>query len=669
MLISFFFYFFIFFSLLFHITYSSIINPVHTFYINKPTTPLLSGPSSLHIGEHITFNLTVGSLNLISDPSITWKLSNNTIATISNGTLFALLKGTTTVSVYLYEKLIASKNITILPSKIKSTESEEMKNKVENILNELTLEQKLGQMFVVGFSGTSLPSSLSEDIKNYHFGNVIYFQRNVVSPSTLAKMSDDLQQQFLLNNNNIPGFIAIDQEGGSVTRMTQGATHFLGEMAIGATANGTIAYELGEAMGKELFNYGINVDFTPVMDVNNEPKNPIIGTRSFSDDPFKVSYLGNNMTRGLGKSNVMGCAKHFPGHGNTSIDTHVGLPKLNFTKDELYKTELVPFLSAISDGIDAIMTTHIIFSAFDAQYPATLSYPILTEFLRDTVGYTGLVFTDGMEMGAVTSKFGGHDSTSVKAIKAGVDLLLYITHSNPRTAHKALFNAVQNGEITIERINESVRRILLKKMKYGLFENWKARNEDLTQMLIEHENLNLKFAINSLTLVKGTFKGLDKSKSTIIFSPSKGRIGNINGINVNSFAEYACKYLIENSMTTCKYVSMSNIISQSQMNSSLELISEYEQVVLAFSDVKINKHNAIVSFVDNVALLGKKLVVVALESPYDLMSYNKTNIETYICVYNYQRETVKALAMFLNGEYEAKGVLPVNKKLFESTDL
>ena len=235
------------------------------------------------------------------------------------------------------------------------------------------------------------------------------------------------------------------------------------------------------------------------------------------------------------------------------------------------------------------MTTHIIFTAIDSDYPATLSEKVLSGLLREELNYDGLIITDGMEMGAVTNNFGGYDNTAILAVKAGVDILTYTSNSNPKTAHQALVNAVNNGEISIERINESVRRILLKKLEYGILDNYQAKNEDISELLAENEELNLDFAVQSLTRLRGTFESLNKNKSTLIISPiSSYDLG--SGLEVNSFANYASNYLKSKGYTNVTYATIDANISNSQSKELLELAKNYDQVVVAMSNVKTSSY-------------------------------------------------------------------------------
>lgn len=620
-----------------------------------PKEIIVSGKKEIIQGEHNNYAVEVIGDNVTKQ--VIWETSDPTIAIVYQGIVLGVNKGKVTISAHsiLDENIKGSIEVEVKGFEAKSYSKEEL-DRVNEILNKMTLNQKIGQMFVVGFSGTSFSNTLSNVISEYNFGNVIYMGANVTKPSTLSDLSNAIQNK-MVEANGVPAFISIDQEGGRVARLTNGGTHFVSNMMMGATGDFNNTYLEGLAMGKELRNYGINLNFAPVLDVNNNPDNPIIGIRSYSDNPLLVSLYGKNMFLGLEESNVMGCSKHFPGHGNTSVDSHYGLPTITTSKDKLYQTELAPFISAVSNGIDAIMTTHIIFSAIDSTYPATLSEKVLTNLLREELGYQGLIITDGMEMGAVTNNFGGYDKTAVLAVKAGVDILLYTSNTNPRLAHDALVSAVNSGEISIERINESVRRILLKKLEYGILDNYQAYDQDISELLEENEELNLNFAMKGLTQAKGEFNGLDKNKSTLIISPSTSySLG--EGLESNSFANYASNYLKEKGHKKVDHICVEKNIDSLKAVELLEKAKEYDQIVVAFSNVKTSSYSKTAKFVNDLFELNNNLVVIALDTPYDIMAYD--NINNYICVYGYQKASVIALSKYLNGEFKAEGILAVS---------
>ena len=624
-----------------------------------PTNIIISGKNNMKQGEYQYLEAEVIGQNVTKE--VTYESSDNRICIVYNGIVLAVNKGTAIIKVKSIVDESIYDEITINVSKLDSMEiSKEDEALAESILQNMTLSQKVGQMFTIGFSGTSLTNSLSSAIKDYNLGNVIYMGANVSNYSTLSKMSNDIQE-VMIKNNGVAAFISTDQEGGRVARLTSGGTHFISNMAMAATNDFNNTYLQGEACGSELRHYGINVNFAPVLDVNNNPNNPIIGIRSYSDNPILVAMNGINMIKGLQNAKVMACSKHFPGHGNTSVDSHYGLPTITSTKDELYQTELAPFIASIANGIDSIMTTHIIFSAIDDAYPATLSKKVLTDLLRDELGYEGIIITDGMEMDAIAKYFGTIEEAAILAVKAGVDMLLYTSTGSPKRAHTAIVNAVNKGEISIDRINESVKRILLNKIKYDLIDNYEASTSDINVMLNDHQELSYKFAEESITLVKGNFDGLDKNKSTLIISPEASfSLG--SNLSSNSFASYAKSYLEKNGYKNVKSYTVAKNISSSDSTTIINAAKSYDQIVVAMSNVKTSNYSRTVSFVNSLANLNKKLVVIALETPYDIMAYS-SDVTTYICCYSYQEASCKALARYLSGEFEAKGVLPITAGL------
>ena len=614
----------------------------------------ITGNNVLNSGEYANFELDItGDIS----SHVTWEVEDKSIIAVYKGIVLGLKPGKTTLKVTSNENKNIYDEIEITVNKyIGETVSQNDLDYVNNIISKMTLSQKVGQMFVVGFSGTSMPSSLKSAITDYNFGNVIYMGANCTSPSTLAQMSNDIQNK-MVSSNLVPAFISTDQEGGRVARLTNGGTHFVSQMTLAATNNPLNAYYEGVSIAEELLSYGINVDYAPVLDVNNNPDNPIIGIRSYADNPVLASLYGTNVLKGFEKVGLIGSPKHFPGHGNTSVDSHYGLPKITSSLDELYKIELAPFISAINSGVDMIMTTHIIFSAIDEKYPATLSEKVLQGLLRDTLGYDGVIITDGMGMDAIDENYGSADVTSVLAIKAGVDILLYTGLSDPKIAHNAIIKAVNNNEITEERINESVRRILLAKLKYGILDNYITENIDRTSMLNEHEELNLSFAKQAVTKVYGEFCGLDKTKKTLIISPTTSySLG--DNLESNSFANYAANYLKAKGHNNVSFKTVSTNISSSDSSNILNQLSNYEQIVVAFSNVKTSNYSRTATFVKELCNKHSNVIVIALDTPYDILSYGN-NVENYICIYGYQKVTTIALAMYLNGEFAATGVSPV----------
>lgn len=536
------------------------------------------------------------------------------------------------------------------------TEEELRRIQATALLNTLSLEQKIGQMFIVGFNGTSMPSSLSTAINQYYFGNFIYFGANVADDTLVPSLSTAIQNE-VVSATGIPGFISMDQEGGMVVRFANHATHFIGNMGLVATQNPENAYWVGKYTGQELRHYGVNLNLAPVLDVNNNPANPVIGIRSYSDDPDVVSAYGTQMIRGLTESGVMATGKHFPGHGDTSVDSHYGLPLIPHSLDRLYDVELVPYIDAIEAGIDAIMTAHIVFSAIDTELPATLSHPIVTGLLREDLGYDGIIMTDAMGMNAISTNFGVQEA-AVLAVNAGVDMLLYAESTTLSVnAYTGVLNAVNQGDILISRINEAVLRILMMKFKYGLIDDYLPKNNLTTNDFNMHNTFNQTLLLDSITMAKGTVSEFDPTKSTLFISSICTRYPLLPGYTINttnnSLAYVAYQHFLSTPMASVGYEVVGTSLTSTQINSILTRANDYDQVVIALENVSTSQAN----LVNELQTICDELIVVALRNPYDILFYN--NVQNYICTYGYFASSVQAIFSYLKGEIEVTGHLPV----------
>ncbi|MBZ6495070.1 beta-N-acetylhexosaminidase [Natrinema longum] len=327
--------------------------------------------------------------------------------------------------------------------------------------SEMDLATKVGQLFVVGFDGTELTADLRTLITERQCGNVVYFSRNVETPTQVATLTDRLRRLVLEEGPGVPPFVMADQEGGVVSRLGWG-TELPSQMCIGASGDPTLARTAGEAVAGELAALGINFNLAPVLDVNNNPRNPVIGVRSFGEDPERVGELGVELALGMQSRGVIACGKHFPGHGDTSADSHHELPVVDHDRERLADVEFAPFRRAIDAGLDAIMTTHVSFPAITEtpSTPATVSAAVQRRVLRDELGFDGLLVTDGMEMRAIADGVGTPEGC-VRALEAGCDLLLVChTPETQADAIDAVIDAVESGRLDEATIDTAVDRIL-----------------------------------------------------------------------------------------------------------------------------------------------------------------------------------------------------------------
>ncbi len=357
--------------------------------------------------------------------------------------------------------------------------------KVEQALSQMSLREKVGQMFWIrpeyllqdvcdgtlmptssewpSFQVTSLTTEMAKLDSLYPAGGVILFAHNCIDPQQLKAFVPQLKAL-----KNAP-LLAIDEEGGRVARLANtpafGLNKYQSMTWLCQNGGAPTVYNAAHYIGSYLKEYGFDVDFAPVSDVNSNPNNPIIGTRAFSSDPDSVATMVCSYLDGLNANGITGCIKHFPGHGDTQTDTHLGYAETQKTWDEMLACEMIPFKAGINHGVEIIMTAHITAPKVDTtNVPSTLSSVVLQDKLRKELGYQNLIVTDALEMNAISKQYTPEEA-AVKSIQAGVDVLLCVPKYGK--AFDAVVNAVKNGILSESRINESVRRILLIKQKHS----------------------------------------------------------------------------------------------------------------------------------------------------------------------------------------------------------
>ncbi|MBU3144118.1 beta-N-acetylhexosaminidase [Clostridium sp. CF012] len=333
-------------------------------------------------------------------------------------------------------------------------------------IGEMTIDEKIGQMLVVGIEGYALNENTKSLLQKSKVGGVILFSNNVQDTSQLLNLLNSLKSTNL--QNKIPLFLSVDEEGGRVTRMPAEFKKFPTNKAIGKINDETLSNKIGAVIANEISSFGFNMDFAPVLDVNSNPKNPVIGDRSFGSDVNIVSNLGIQTMKGIQSQNIIPVVKHFPGHGDTSVDSHMGLPSVNNDLKRLKSFELIPFEQAIKNNADAVMIAHILLPKIDSENPSSLSKIIITDILRSNLKFKGVIITDDMTMGAIVKNYNIGEA-AVKSVKAGTDIVLVCHgYDNEVEVINALKNSLLKGEVSESRIDESVYRILSLKQKYKL---------------------------------------------------------------------------------------------------------------------------------------------------------------------------------------------------------
>jgi beta-N-acetylhexosaminidase len=324
-----------------------------------------------------------------------------------------------------------------------------------------SLEEKIGQMLVVGFHGTTAPPHITEWLREGRIGGVILFARNITTPRQVRELTQSLHQAA-----KYPILIAIDQEGGTVARLRKGYTESPGAMALGAADNPELTEQLSAILARELRALGVNWNLAPAIDITHNIDNPSVGTRSIGSDPIHVARHAKAQVTGFQAAGVAATAKHYPGKANTPVDPHIDLPVIEGNLDQMWNTDLVPFKAAIEANVASILITHVQFRDIEPTYPSTLSPRIIQGLLREQMGYKGMVTTDCMEMKAVTNKYGPGESAVLAAI-AGANIILFShTREYQETVYEALLKAAKSGRIPLSNIEYSIQRIKEVKQRY-----------------------------------------------------------------------------------------------------------------------------------------------------------------------------------------------------------
>lgn len=359
---------------------------------------------------------------------------------------------------------------------------------------EMTLEEKIGQMLLVGIEGTVLDDTAKKMIAEDKIGGIILYKNNIVDLKGMVSLINSMKKSN--SGNPAPLFMSVDQEGGKVSRMPAEFATMPSNGSVGAKNDAATAEMMGKLLAREVLLTGFNMNFAPVLDINSNPDNPVIGDRSFGNTSSKVMTMGIAEMKGIESEGIIPVVKHFPGHGDTSVDSHLDLPVVNKTASQLAELEWLPFQAAIKEGTDAVMVAHILFPKLDPDKPASLSRIIIGDQLRGEMGYQGLVITDDLTMGAIIKNY-DLATAAVDTVKAGSDILL-IAHeySNEKLVLDTLLSNVKSGKLQESRIDESVYRILALKAKYQISDE-QVPVPDLTTL-----NKDIKSWRNSIGLTQ-----------------------------------------------------------------------------------------------------------------------------------------------------------------------
>ncbi|MFJ1778482.1 glycoside hydrolase family 3 protein [Streptomyces anulatus] len=546
--------------------------------------------------------------------------------------------------------------------------------RLRRIIAGMSLEEKVGQLFVMRVYGHSATDpdqadidanlkeigvrTAAELISTYHVGGIIYFTwaHNTRDPHQIADLSNGLQRAALAGRSRLPLLVSTDQEHGIVCRVGEPATLLPGAMALGAGGSRSDTRRAAWIAGAELAALGVNQNYAPDADVNVNPANPVIGVRSFGSDPAAVAALVAEQVKGYQGAGIASTAKHFPGHGDTSTDSHTGLPVINHTRAQWEELDAPPFRAAIRARIDSIMTAHIVVPALDpSEDPATLSRPILTGILREELGYDGVVVTDSLGMEGVRTKY-GDDRVPVLALMAGVDQLL--NPPNLSVAWNAVLEAVRGGEITEARVDESILRILRLKSRLGLFGDpfVSRRGVERTVGSRAHRAAADRIAERTTTLLAdpGTVLPLSRRSHRNLLvvgadpaSPS-GTTGPPTSTLANAFGELGF---------TARALSTGTAPNQAKIAEAVAAAEGRDAVVVATYNVTATSSQR--TLVTALVATGVPVVTVAVRNPYDVAHLTGTGVAASLAAYSWTDVELRAAARVIAGHADPEGTLPV----------
>ena len=517
-------------------------------------------------------------------------------------------------------------------------------------IKRLSLREKIGQLIVTGLPGPAVTEEFSRLVREYKIGNVILFSRNVESVPQLRALCADLQELALRHTGFLP-LISIDQEGGRVTRLPHEAANIPVAMAIASTGRPENAYAAGRITARELRALGISMNLAPVLDINSNPANPVINVRSYGDTAETVEEYGLAMWKGLRDGGVLASVKHFPGHGDTDVDSHLGLPVINKTLEQLMSLELKPFQRAFESGAECVTSAHILFPAIERKkVPATMSRAIMTGLLKNTMGFDGLVISDCLEMDAIRKCYGTAEG-ALAALQAGVHLL-FISHTPQLVTETVarMEQAVQTGELSMAVLDQAVEKVLHYKEKYAAVKG----ADDLSVVGCEaHKRAVAAMSLESMCLVKGELVPVRHGDPDVIVigcdpyrtDPASNEPDPHLSFPARLSAAFAC---------ASRTVSMNP--APEEISRTVEAAKPYSRVILGL--VNGCDHPGQLQLAQALAADGKRVTAVALGRPYDL-----GRLEGELCgiaAFEYTELALASLVRILGGETAPSGRLSIS---------
>lgn len=502
---------------------------------------------------------------------------------------------------------------------------------IQEIMNKMSPEEKIGQLVMPDTHDNirQQPNkNMKELLTKYHIGSFIIY--DYYDAITTANFTNQLQTWALETKHQLPLFISADLEFGAVQHITD-ATVFPRLMGIGAINDADAAKQIGIITAKEAKAAGYNWNFSPSVDVNDNPANPVIGVRAFGESIELIIDMSLAMIEGHQENHVIATAKHFPGHGNTNVDPHDGVDIVTYDRKTLDEVHLQPFKAAIEAGVDSIMTSHIIVETIDAELPATLSKKVLTDLLREELSFNGVIVTDAMDMGAITNHY-ERGEAAVMAINAGADIIIAKgSYEEQIDTIEGLYDAYQSGELSLERIDASVERILAKKIKYNIFENRFVDVDAAKEMIdrTDHKEFAADLAQQSITLLKNeNILPFDSqaNKKTLVIGPTI--------YNQNYYIEDISAMVEHTAQGEVDYMIVPDDPTQIDVDHVIDKANDFDQVIVAtFSASNLPQGQA--QLVNELMETNKPIVAFSLGLPYDIEKY--PDVPAYIASYAIER--------------------------------
>lgn len=519
----------------------------------------------------------------------------------------------------------------------------------------MDIEYAIGQKLLLAFEGNKISPDIISTLKAYKpCGFTLFRHLNIENPVQVRELTSSLQR-FAQDFNLSPLLIATDQEGGRLTAIGEGTTCLPGNMALGAVSSPELARKAGAVLGQELAALGINVNYAPICDVNINPENPVIGTRSFGEDPEMVAQLAVAMIEGIQSQGVAATAKHFPGHGDTEGDSHHGLFFLPHDLDRFHRVEFPPFRAAIRAGVKLIMTAHLALPIIDGPNapPATLSHNVLQGLLRQELGFDGVIVTDAMDMKAICQG-DALGEEAVRAVTAGADLIL-LTGNRPdqQRVYEEMLQAYQNGNLSTEIISTSLRRIRALK-------RWVSSRPQPDLVVIgcdAHQAVASEIAQRSMTLVRNQAGLLplvlrpDQRITVVTPEPV-----DLTPADTSSYVKLNLGARVRDYHPFVDEYHISYAPAEQEIAEIIDRLSGSDLLILGTLNAFVSSNQAV--FVRQALRLGIPSVVVALRLPYDLTAFPEA--KTYVCTYSILGPSMNALVRALFGEIEFEGRLPVS---------